>query len=292
LKYLTELRRRIKLDPKIKDEFLAELETHIEDKNQELRDAGLSEEEAGQQAVASLGSAKIIARQIYEVYSQGTWKQAMFSALPYLIIAIFLALNLITNLIWLISLSAVTIITAVYGWSHGKPAWLFPWLGCLFFYAIVIGIMLIYLPSGWNWFATFSYIPFAAIILFLIIKQTLKRDWLFVSLMMLPVPAAAGWVLALTLKRGLSDPTQIYQTAIWIALTFAIFAFSIVFFTRVKSRGAKTIFLLLAELLMMIVLFVTCKETINFFGWVALLVLSIVAILGPALLERRSKPAH
>jgi hypothetical protein len=290
LSYLNELRQLIKLDDSsIKDEFLEELNTHIEEKSNELREAGISEEEARKEALESLGPAKLIARQFYEVYSQGTWKQAFFCALPHIIVALLFAFNLFPNIISLISLVSVGIIICIWGWSHGKPTWLFPWLGCLLSPAIIVGLLLIYLPNGWTWFAALSYIPLAGAVLFLITRQTLKRDWLFVSLMMLPVPVVLGWVFSLSFGRGLLDTSSIYETAWWIGLSFAILALAVMFFIRVKQRTVKALVLLVPELLVMVMVFITNGGAINIFGWVILVLLTVGLIMGPYVLERRSK---
>jgi hypothetical protein len=287
--YLSELRDIIRLDPEIKDDFLSELSTHIDEKYLELRESGLSQEAAYREILRSVGSTKLIAKQMYEVYSQGTWKQAFFTALPHLLIALFFALHLLTNVIVIIALVLGAVITNVYGWRHGKPTWLFPWLGFLFTPVIVVGLLIIYLPSAWTWFAALSYIPLAAVALFLIVKQTLRRDWLFISLMLLPIPVVIGWVFALSFESQILENLQIYEAASWIALSFVILAFSVVLFIRVKQRVIKTVILLVPEILILTILAITNYHSIGLYGWLILLILIIALILGPALLERRSK---
>ena len=174
--YFSDIKSSLKLDEEIKDEFLLELSTHVEDKCQELREKGLSQEEAEREALESLGSAKLITRQMYEVYSQGSWKQALFAALPHLLIAILFALHLMPDIIWTVVLCVLIIAAVVYGWRQGKPTWLFPWVGCLLLPAILTGIMLVYLPNGFIWFISATYIPLSLIVLIMVVKQTLKRD--------------------------------------------------------------------------------------------------------------------
>ncbi|MEE8619346.1 MAG: permease prefix domain 1-containing protein, partial [Dehalococcoidales bacterium] len=64
--YLDTVRANLKLGPSDETEVINELATHIEDSVQELREAGLSEEEAANRCVDLLGSAKLLGRQIYE----------------------------------------------------------------------------------------------------------------------------------------------------------------------------------------------------------------------------------
>ena len=80
---------------------MREYSTHLEDKCKELEDSGLSEEEANETATQLLGPPNLLAKQISEVYSQGSWKQAIFAALPHLLIALLFALRWWQHTIWL-----------------------------------------------------------------------------------------------------------------------------------------------------------------------------------------------
>ena len=102
-RYLDSIRYNLRLDPSSEREVTSELETCIDDRLQELRQSGLSEEEAANACVKLLGSAKLVARQIYEAHRQGTWKQALLASTPHLLFGLLFALN----------------------WWHGKPAWLY-----------------------------------------------------------------------------------------------------------------------------------------------------------------------
>jgi hypothetical protein len=287
--YFSYIRNSLRLDQSVKDEFLLELSTHVEDKCQEFKEQGLSEEEAQKEALESLGSAELVTRQMYEVYSQGTWKQAFFAAFPHLLIAIFFALHLMPDIIWTVILCGLILATAVYGWRRGKPTWLFPWLGCLLLPAIFTGMLLIYLPNGWTWFISATYIPLAILVLILIVKQTLKRDWLFISLMFLPIPLVLGWLLSFVLSNKIMDPEHIYEAGTLIALSFAILAISVVIFIRARQRWIKTWILIIPEILVLAIVALASSESINLVGWLLLSLLAVVLILGPALLERGVK---
>jgi hypothetical protein len=62
--YLEVIRDNLRIDGPAQGEVIQELETHIEDGIQELKEAGLSEDEATSTCLRRLGSAKTIARQI------------------------------------------------------------------------------------------------------------------------------------------------------------------------------------------------------------------------------------
>jgi len=55
--YLDSVRENLRLDRSSEREVIQELETHIEDELQELKEAGLSEEEAANTCLSLLGSA-------------------------------------------------------------------------------------------------------------------------------------------------------------------------------------------------------------------------------------------
>ncbi len=195
--YLDNVRDCLRLDSTTKSDVVRELDTHLEDKTHELEESGLSEEEATKTAAQLLGSPRLVAQQMYEVYSQGSWRQALFAALPHFLIASLFALHWWQSPIWLSAVLVAVISAVIYGWCRGKPAWLFPWLGYCLIPVVTVGILLIYLPGGWTWLAATAYVPLALIAVVSVTRQTVKRDWLFASLMLLPIPIVLGWILAL-----------------------------------------------------------------------------------------------
>ncbi len=199
--YLDSVRDNLRLDLSVEREVMSELETHIEDELQELKETGLSEEEAANTCVRLLGSAKLVTRQIYETHSQGTWRQALLASMPHLLFGLIFALNWWHGISWLLIMLSLVLSTAIYGWWHGKPAWLFPWMGYSLLPVVTAGIFLLYLPQGWSWVAILVYIPLALWLLYSVTVQTIKRDWLYSSLMLLPVPVIIGWFIAVGLEK-------------------------------------------------------------------------------------------
>ena len=80
--YLDIIRDSIKLDLSSEREVIDELEAHIEDKLDELMEAGLSEEEAASNCLNFLGSARLVARQIYEAVRLGIISRMFCDPLP------------------------------------------------------------------------------------------------------------------------------------------------------------------------------------------------------------------
>ena len=287
--YLETIRSNLRLDSSEEREVLNELETHIEDRLQELKEAGLSEEGASQTCLGMLGSAKDIARQIYEAHSQGTWKQAILASMPHFLFGVLFALNWWHHVAWLSFVLVLVFGTIIYGWRHGKPAWVFSWLGYSLLPVAVAGLLLLYLPKGWAWVAVPIYIPLALWWLYYLIDQTVRRDWLFGSLMLLPIPIIAGWVLAAEPQNGFTEYSlqRIHGFAPWIALSFLALALTIVAFLRLRQRWLRAALLVISG---MLTLTMTAYYTDGRIGLPAFLVL-ILAMLSlfliPALLERR-----
>lgn len=288
-RYLDGVRARLRLGSSAKRGVIREIYTHLQDRVEELRERGLSEDEAGEAATRFLGSPELVCHEIYQVYSQGSWRQALLAALPHSLFAMLFALHWWQNIAWLSILLASILGVTAYGWRRGKPDWLFPWLGYSLVPVIIAGAFLLYLPTGWSWLAIIAYLPLALWLLFSIARQTIERDWLYGSLMLLPIPIMAIWVLALEWETGfLTSPRlPLLDAAPWIALSFLTLAIAAATFVRLRQRWLKTGALLTAEILLLIMAALLSKSGLGFVGWLILASLSLGLLLSPALLERR-----
>jgi len=295
--YTEKIKSHLRLDTTIESDVVREIRTHLEDKRNELIDSGISERQATAMATRVMGSPELVARQIYEVYSQGSWLQAIFAALPHLLVAAFFALHWWQNTFWLLGILIAVVSTVLYGWFHGKPAWLFPWLGYCLLPVIAIGILLIYLPGGWAWLAASAYIPLALIIIFSITKKITRKDWVFASLMFLPIPIMLGWILTLWMlalehENGFLSYEQLYDFAPLIALSFAALALTVTTFIRVRQHWLKVGVLLTLEIFVLIIMALSGRSSINLGGWLGLVLLAVILLLGPALLERKIRQSN
>jgi len=292
LNYTDNLKDYLRLDPETENDVVRELNAHLEDKSHELRESGLSEEEATVTAAKLLGSPRLVAQQMYEVYSQGSWRQALFAALPHILVASFFTLRWWQSTPWLIGILGAVMGTVIYGWCHGKPAWLFPWLGYCLSPVVAIGTLLVYLPGGWAWVAAIAYIPLALLIIFSVTKRIIKRDWLFASLMLLPLPTVLGWLIALGILHKLTWYEQLSEFAHLIGLSFAVLAITVAAFIRVRQRWAKAGALLTLETLVLAIVALGGKSTIGFVGWFLLVLLALLLLIVPALLDRKIREAE
>ncbi len=287
--YLDSIRDSLRLDLISEGEVISELQTHIEDELEEMREAGLSEEEATSTCLRLLGSAKLVARQIYEAHSQGTWRQALLASMPHLLFAFLFALNWWQGIAWLVITLGLILTTVIYGWCHGKPVWLFPWLGYSLVPVAVAGLFLLYLPRSWSWLAILVYIPLALRLVYSITIQTIERDWLFGALMLLPVPVIIGWFLAVS-KEGKSlglSLEHIHHFAPWIGLSFLALALTAFAFVRLRQRWIRVALLIVSGVLTLIVVTCYAEGRFNVPAFLVLTLLMLGLLLSPALVERR-----
>ena len=285
--YLEIIRDNLRVDLTEGKEVISELETHIEDRLQELKESGLSEEEAERTCLGWLGSARVIARQIYEAHSQGSWGQALLAAMPHLLFAALFALNWWRYAGWLSIIVVMIIGTSIYGWWHGKPAWVFPWLGYSLVPVAAFGLILLYLPREWSLLTIPFYFLLALWWLFCIVVQTARRDWLLSSLMLLPMPIIIGWFLTLVPDAKITGQTleRINYFAPWIAFSFLILALTIAAFIRLRQRWLRIALLILSGLLTltMVVYYVGGRLSSQTFAGLILVMWGLFLI--PPLLE-------
>ncbi len=285
--YLNSIRDNLRLEPSSEKEVIDELQTHIEDKLQELKETGLSEEEAANTCVRLLGSAKLVTRQLYEAHSQGTWRQTLLASMPHLLFASLFALNWWRGTGWLLIMLVSVLAMAVYGWWHGKPTWLFPWLGYSLLPVVVAGLSLLYLPKGWSWLAILVYLPLASWLLYSVTVQTIKRDWLYCSLMLLPVPTIIGWFLVVEPGGKFAEYwlERVHNFAPWIGLSFLALAVAVALFIRMRQRWLKVAVLAISGLLTLIMVACYAEGGLGLSALLVLIVVMLGLVLIPALLE-------
>ena len=288
--YLNRFKDCLHIDQTIKDGVAEELYTHLEDKTQELEENGLSREEAGKIAVQSLGSPELIAQQIYETHAQGSWKEALFSASPHLLVALLFTSYYWQNIVYVSIILAATVGIAIYGWHRGKPVWLFPWLGYYLMPVVITGILLLSLPQGWGWIAALIYIPLALFVFIHIVRQTARRDWLYASLMLAPMLVTFTWFSSLGTGNELlaSDWMARLQTnALWIVISFIALAGATIAFIRLKPRRYKILSLLVPPLIILLSVTMASRGHINSWGWL-ILFFSLSAFAIPVWMQARA----
>jgi hypothetical protein len=286
--YLESIKGDAKLGPADESGVMNELKSHIEDRVEELTETGLTEEEALKTCLGQMGSTKMIARRIYEAYSQASWKQVLLAAMPHLLFGALFVLDWWQYPGWLSIVLVAIMATTIYGWGRGKPTWLFTWLGYALLPVLLAGILLLYVPSRWSWLAIPIYFPLALWWLFRIIVQTTRRDWLLSTLMLLPLPIIAGWFLAILSSGRINEESlrRVYYLAPWIGLSFLILAATIVAFLRLRQRALRVGLLAASGMLTLalVVYYSTGRlDMPTFFG---LMLVMWGVFLAPPILER------
>jgi hypothetical protein len=288
-RYLDTVRANLRIGLSDEREVIDELETHIEDRLQELREAGLSEEEAANRCVVLLGSAKLLARQIYEAHSQYTWRQTLLASMPHLLFGLLFALNLWQSIGWLLVALVLIISTVAYSRCRSKPTWLFSWLGYSLLPVVIAGLFLIFLPKGWSWLAILVYIPLALWLVYSVYVQTVKRDWLYSSLMLLPMPIIIGWLLVMepTGKFPEYNVERINDFAPWIGLSFLALALAVAMFMRLRRRWLKVAVLFTSGLITLAMVAYYADGKLGLVTFLVLICLMLGLFVTPALLERK-----
>jgi hypothetical protein len=286
--YLNTVRRNLRLGSADEREIISELSSHIDDTLEGFKEEGLSDDDATKACLRVMGSAKLVAKQLYEAHSQGTWKQSLLAATPHLLFALLFALSWWPGIGWL--LLALTLIfgVAIYGWWRRRPTWYFSWLGYSLLPVVLAGLVIFYLPPGWKWIAIILYIPLAAFLIYHVTVQTIKRDWLYSSLMLMPVPIAAAWFLVVGHDWQLGIDYLRYFGP-WIGLSFLIMALSVAFFIRLRQRVLKIAMLLISAFLTLSLVLYYAQGRLGLSAFIMLLVLVLGLFITPAILEHRIK---
>jgi len=287
-RYLQSLKTHLTMDPAFENEVIRELEAHIEDSCQELQNAGLPEDQALEKCLTGLGSPKTVARQMYETYNQGTWQQALLAATPHLLFAIIFALK------WWIDINILPIMfiiilgIALYGWRHGKPYWLFPWLSYSLFPIVAAGVALLYLPAVWAWLTLAFYIPLVLWFLSFITIKFMRRDWSYSLLMLFPASAFIGWLLAAGQKPGFPNLkiSFMYNFAPWTSLTFLVLAISVALFIRLRQRWLRIATLATSGVVISLVTILASNQ-LGLASFIGLVMLILSFLLIPAFVERK-----
>jgi hypothetical protein len=291
VEYLNRVKNNLRLEPPAEKEVLAELANHIEDEINDLKQKGLQEEEAENACLKLLGSAKIVAKNIYEAHSQGSWKQALMASLPHVLFGIIFILNWWQGITPVLVALIVILATAVYGWWHGRSNWLFPWLGYAFLPVLIAGLSLLYLPSTLSWIAVLVYLPLAIWLVLRVVGQTIKKDWLYLSLMLLPLPIILAW-FAVSEARETSDLSAFLSTssyAPWLGLSFMLLGFGVVTFVRIRKRWLKIVVLFMTGVITLTVITIYAWGKISTVNFLLLMLFISSIFLIPALLENGVK---
>jgi hypothetical protein len=258
--YLDEVKSHLHLDSRTERRVINELSTHFQEKVDDLEEQGVAEAEATRVALASFGNAHSIARLMYEAYSRGTWTEALISCQPHLILAALFATHVWRHPVFLGVAFAAIVVIALLGWRQGSPTWTYSWVG----YALLPLLVLSYLSmdpvarsishllSGQGVPAPVWQLVVLAVLyaftLWLIASAAItvaRRDWILLSLMLLPLPVLGIWVISVTQAAGfLPDALRSLEARFsrWdgaMAYFFTVLGVTTALFVRLRQRALK-----------------------------------------------------
>ncbi len=286
--YLNTVRKNLRLGNTAEKEIITELRDHLEEKFADLKENGLSEEEAVKTCLKVMGSAKLVARQLYEAHSQGTWRQTLLAVMPHLLFAALFTLSWWPGAIWILVGITLVFGAAIYGWWQERPTWLLTWLGYSMLPVVLAGLAVFYLPPGWKWIAIIIYIPLAVVIIYNVTVQIIKRDWLYSTLMLLPVPIAVSWFLVIGYEGNLGlDYLRYFGPS--IGLSFLIMAVSVGIFIRLRRRSLKIAMLLISGMLTLALVSYYAQGRLPLVTFIILVFVVLGLFITPAVLEHRIK---
>jgi hypothetical protein len=300
--YLSQIKSNLHLDPSTERKVIGELETYFQDKIDDLRTEGLTEVDAARQAINSFGTPRKVAKLFYEAHSRGSWLEALLAAQPALLGAGLFATHLWSQPLALIPAFALLLFVTLLGWLKGKPNWLYPWIG--FAFAPVLAV--VFLSRNFVYQSIYSIVigsgvsaEHVALLLFLglygvafwivlaVVSRILKRDWLLVSYMLLPLPLLGIWITAIDgvgqvlFALGL----QVHQWDRNMVLALLLLGLSAALFMRLRQRLTRVAILLVIGTGSTIIAGWTVLGANHFFNLLLISAIPISTVLIPAVLQ-------
>jgi hypothetical protein len=300
--YLSQIRSNLHLDPGTERRVIGELETYFEDKIEDLQTEGLTEAAATEEAISSFGTPRRVARLLYEAHSRGTWLEALLAAQPALLGAGLFATHLWSQPLILIPAFSLLLFVTLLGWAKGKPNWLYPWIG--FSFAPVLAV--VFLSRNFVYRSLFGIVVgsgvssrHVALLLFLglygvafwivlaVVSRILKRDWLLVSYMLLPLPLLGIWITAIDgVGQVLFDiglRVHLWDRNMVIALLLV--GIAAVMFTRLRQRLSRVATLMVIGMGSTLIAGWTVLGANDFFNLLLISAIPVSAVLIPAVLQ-------
>lgn len=211
--------------------------------------------------------------------------------MPHLLFGLLFALSWWQGIIGLLAMLVAVLGVVVYGWWRGKPSWLFSWLGYSLLPVVFAGLLLLYLPRGWDWVAIIIYIPMALWLVCAFTMKKIKRDWLYSSLMLLPLPIIVGWFLAVEPVDRMPGYwlQRLQEFAPWIGLTFLSLGVAVTTFIRLRKRWLRISVLIISGLITLTMIAYYTEGRLSITAFLALILVMLILLLSPALVERTLK---
>jgi hypothetical protein len=249
--YFQQVRTYLQLDPAVDDEVVRELRAHAEDRLEELRRTGASEDEALRAVIRDFESPRSLARRFQEAHARVTWHDAVLAGLPFLLISALFATHLWRQPVVAFIVGVSVVGVTLNGLRQRRPPWFYGWAGpaltLLIFFGYVAYSMAeraagliadgaLDLSSAFGLAGAAVYFPLGALILASSLLTATRRDWLDASMMLAPSVPVVTWVVLLHQDVGVGDVTRMDAA---MALVFLAMAPAVAAFVRVPLRSLK-----------------------------------------------------
>jgi hypothetical protein len=300
--YLDQIRAHLHLDAYTEIGIIRELQSHFEEEVADLQRAGIPAADSVNEAIRSSGNPQSLARMFYEAHSQGSWADAFLALQPHLVASALFITHLWAKPFAVVIAFGAVLLVALYGWARGRPNWLYPWIGYSFspfvatiFFSrdfvydsaaeLILGSRLS--PSH-VWLLLFLglYALFIGLVVFSVVR-VVKRDWLLVSFMLLPLPVFGVWISEAA-RIGVEFHTNDPLAFRWDGGMFAAFlllGLVSVLFVRLRRRALRILLLAAACVSSTILVGNAILETSGFLTIPMLVGLALFTFLVPAVLE-------
>jgi hypothetical protein len=300
--YLNKIKSNLHLDPNTENQVIGELETYFQDKVEELQIEGFTEVDATEQAICSFGRPRKVAKLLYEAHSRGSWLEALLAAQPALLGAGLFATHQWSRPTALVTAFSLLLMVTLLGWLRGRPNWLYSWIGCAF--APVLAV--VFLSRNFVYNSIYKLVIGSGVssehvrllvflglygvafwIVLAVVSRILRRDWLLVSFMLLPLPLLGIWIAAIDsvgqvlFIRGLT----VHQWDRSMVLALLHLSLSAALFMRLRQRLSKIATLLFIGMGSTIIAGWSMLGANNFFNLLLLSSIPVFTALIPAVLE-------
>ncbi len=313
--YLDEVRLHLHLDPLTERRVINELATHFQEKLTDLRSSGLAEEEASREAIASFGEPKTIARLMYQAYGRGSWADTLMGCQPHLVIAALFATHLWRYPFLLFAAFLPITVVTLLAWRRSAPNWLYSWTGYALLPLLIVTYFSVdpvartvsFLLGGSGVPAPFWHLAglasVSAFTLWLVVSATVhvaKRDWILVSLMLLPLPVLVVWIASVSrtdgflaaIMRGLSASMSQWDEA--MAYFCATLGVATALFMRLRRRSLKAGAIIAVGIVGGALAVSSIQGGLGLFGFLAVAISFLAFLFCPlilhAYLEREGRP--
>lgn len=303
-RYFEQLRSHLHLGERIEADVLRELQTHVEDRVDDLVRRGVPEARALEIAIRGLGRPRTLAHLMRQAHLVTPWNEALLGAAPLALLAPVIGLELWRHGAVIAPVAVVIVVVTLYGLWLGRPAWFYPWAGVALTIPLYAGYLAFLLLSHgmprllhgedslWAWVGVGGaalYFPMGAIVMAGAVLVAVRRDWLDASVLLSPLPGALACIIAVHDAGGLTSfgapPTS---TSLTLGSVYLAMAVAAVVFLKAPTRELKVTTLVGSALFLLLASSLVADADVGLVSLGARSVLLLAFLLSPALVARHA----